>query len=160
MRASLLASLSLPVLLLACQGDEPGGIEASVARATLDMNPAAPDALANLDITVEIQARGQPEEVTLGEVMITAQPDCDMPWFLTLDDEIVRHLDETEVSEPAAQRCGRHRRRPPGVLVLQRDVGLAPLLVRDLSLQRVEPLLVGPLAPRGVRHRPRLAPGQ
>lgn len=29
-------------------------------------------------------------------VMITAQPDCDMPWFLTLDDEIVRHLDETE----------------------------------------------------------------
>ncbi|NNE92324.1 MAG: disulfide bond chaperone, partial [Verrucomicrobiales bacterium] len=29
-------------------------------------------------------------------VMITAQPDCDMPWFLTLDDGIIRHLDETE----------------------------------------------------------------
>lgn len=29
-------------------------------------------------------------------VMLTAQPDCDMPWFLTLDDETVRQLDENE----------------------------------------------------------------
>ncbi len=29
-------------------------------------------------------------------VMVTAQPDCDMPWFLTLDDELIRGLDETE----------------------------------------------------------------
>lgn len=29
-------------------------------------------------------------------VMITAQPDCDMPWFLTLDDELVRNLDRDE----------------------------------------------------------------
>lgn len=29
-------------------------------------------------------------------VMVTAQPDCDMPWFLTLDDELIRNLDETE----------------------------------------------------------------
>ncbi len=29
-------------------------------------------------------------------VMVTAQPDCDMPWFLTLDDEMIRSLDEEE----------------------------------------------------------------
>ncbi|MCB1232677.1 MAG: Hsp33 family molecular chaperone HslO [Verrucomicrobiae bacterium] len=29
-------------------------------------------------------------------VMVTAQPDCDMPWFLTLDDDSIRKLDETE----------------------------------------------------------------
>lgn len=29
-------------------------------------------------------------------VMITAQPDCDMPWFLTLDDDLVRRLDQDE----------------------------------------------------------------
>jgi molecular chaperone Hsp33 len=29
-------------------------------------------------------------------VMVTAQPDCDMPWFLTLDDEAIRSLDQTE----------------------------------------------------------------
>ncbi len=29
-------------------------------------------------------------------VMVTAQPDCDMPWFLTLDDEQVRTLDQNE----------------------------------------------------------------
>jgi molecular chaperone Hsp33 len=29
-------------------------------------------------------------------VMLTAQPDCDMPWFLTLDDELVRTLDDDE----------------------------------------------------------------
>ena len=60
--------------MLGCQGEESGGIEASVARATLDVNPGSPDGIAGLDITVELQARSQPEEVTLGEVMITAQP--------------------------------------------------------------------------------------
>lgn len=29
-------------------------------------------------------------------VMVTAQPDCDMPWFLTLGDETIRDLDEAE----------------------------------------------------------------
>lgn len=29
-------------------------------------------------------------------VMLTAQPDCDMPWFLTLDDETVKQLDTDE----------------------------------------------------------------
>ena len=29
-------------------------------------------------------------------VMVTAQPDCDMPWFLTLDNEKIRNLDEEE----------------------------------------------------------------
>ena len=29
-------------------------------------------------------------------VMVTAQPDCDMPWFLTLDDDKIRSLDEDE----------------------------------------------------------------
>lgn len=29
-------------------------------------------------------------------VMLTAQPDCDMPWFLSLDDDSIRRLDQTE----------------------------------------------------------------
>lgn len=29
-------------------------------------------------------------------VMLSAQPDCDMPWFLTLDDEAIRVLDQSE----------------------------------------------------------------
>lgn len=29
-------------------------------------------------------------------VMVTAQPDCDMPWFLTLDDGLIRRLDADE----------------------------------------------------------------
>lgn len=29
-------------------------------------------------------------------VMLSAQPDCDMPWFLTLDDESIKRLDEDE----------------------------------------------------------------
>lgn len=41
---------------------------------SLDANQGSPEGLANLDISVELQARGQPEEVTLSEVMITAQP--------------------------------------------------------------------------------------
>ncbi len=75
MRPAPLARLVLPAfLLLACQSEEPGGVEASVVRAQLDVNPARPEALANLDVTVELQGRGQPEEVTLGSAMITAQP--------------------------------------------------------------------------------------
>lgn len=29
-------------------------------------------------------------------VMVTAQPDCDMPWFLTLDDEQIKTIDQSE----------------------------------------------------------------
>jgi len=29
-------------------------------------------------------------------VMLTAQPDCDMPWFLTLDDDAIKRLDDEE----------------------------------------------------------------
>lgn len=74
MRVHRLAPLSFFAFLLACQGEEPGGIEASVVSATLSANRGAPEGLANLDVSVELQARGQPEEVTLSEVMITAQP--------------------------------------------------------------------------------------
>lgn len=77
MRSASIALLLLPAFLYACQGEEPGGVEASVVRAQLDVNPAQPDALANLDVTVELQGRGQPEEVTLGSAMITAQPVTD-----------------------------------------------------------------------------------
>jgi len=73
-RTALLLSSTL---LLACQGDEPGGIEAAVAMGQLTVTSAQADALANLDVTVEIQAKGQPEEVSLGEVTITQQPVTD-----------------------------------------------------------------------------------
>lgn len=69
--------LLLATSLLACQGDEAGGIDATVVRAQLDVASAQPDALANLDVTVDLQARGQPEEVELGEAIIIAQPVTD-----------------------------------------------------------------------------------
>lgn len=77
MRARGLALLLPFALLLACQGEEPGGIEVGVARSSLETNQGMPDGLANLDVSVELQTLGQPEEVTLGEVMITAQPVSD-----------------------------------------------------------------------------------
>lgn len=84
MRPTLSASLLvLCVHLLACQGDEAGGLEVTVVRAQLDVNVDQPDALANLDVTVDMQGRGQPEEVELGEVIITAQPVTDSSDRLT-----------------------------------------------------------------------------
>lgn len=46
-------------------------------------------------------------------VMISAQPDCDMPWFLTLDDDAVRDLDQHETLSLLERRffrfdCGCH----------------------------------------------------
>jgi hypothetical protein len=76
-RPARIALLLLPAFLLACQGEEPGGVEASIARVTLGVDPAQADALADLDVTVELQARGQAEEVTLSSATITAQPVTD-----------------------------------------------------------------------------------
>ncbi len=97
MRASGLAPLLFPALLLACSGEEPGGIEASVARATLDVNSGMPDGIANLDVTIELQALGQPEEVTLGEVMITAQPITDSSATLAFTAEMMNPQGEDPV---------------------------------------------------------------
>lgn len=83
MRALLSAPLVLTTLLLACRAEEAGGVEASVVRATLEVNEAQPDALATLDVTLELQGRGQPEEVTLGSAIITAQPVTDSSNTLT-----------------------------------------------------------------------------
>lgn len=46
-------------------------------------------------------------------VMVTAQPDCDMPWFLTLDDDLIRRLDQDEELSLLERRffryhCGCH----------------------------------------------------
>lgn len=46
-------------------------------------------------------------------VMITAQPDCDLPWFLALDDDAVRTLDQHETLSLLESRffrfdCGCH----------------------------------------------------
>lgn len=100
----------LACLLLAlpgCPSEEPGGIEASVARAQIDVNPAQPDALATLDVTVELQTAGQPEDVELGEVTITAQPVTDDSERMTFaaemmnpqgDDPVVRLAAGEEIS--------------------------------------------------------------
>lgn len=47
------------------------------------------DGLAALDVTVELQARGQPEEVTLGEVRVTAQPVTDSSETATITAEMM-----------------------------------------------------------------------
>ncbi len=75
-------SLRLVMLLavsasLGCSDEPPGGIEISVERAQLDVNSAAPDAIAELDVTVELQTRGQAEDVTLVRTTITEQPVSD-----------------------------------------------------------------------------------
>ena len=46
-------------------------------------------------------------------VMVTAQPDCDMPWFLTLDDNLIQTLDQDEELSLLERRyfrfdCGCH----------------------------------------------------
>ena len=58
----------------ACATEEPGGIDAAVARAELDVDPAMLEARAELDVTVEVQTRGQPEDVTLEAVVINELP--------------------------------------------------------------------------------------
>lgn len=98
-RSASLASLLLPFLLTACQSEELGGVEASVVRAQLDVNPAQADALANLDVTVELQAREQPEEVTLSRATITAQPVTDASDSLTFD----AHMVNTQSADPTVR---------------------------------------------------------
>jgi hypothetical protein len=88
-RLASLASLLLPAFLSACQGDEPGGVEASVNQALIAVNPAAPDSNANLTLTVDLQARGQPEEVTLSSLTITQQPVSDSSDSLTFEAHMV-----------------------------------------------------------------------
>jgi len=94
----LLASLLLPTLLPACQGEEPGGIEAAVELAQIDVNPAAPDTNASLNLTVELQARGQPEEVSLVSLTITEQPVSDASNSLAFEASMVdTQTDDTVV---------------------------------------------------------------
>lgn len=71
--APLLALFALP----ACKGEEAGGLDASVNQALIAVDPAAPDSNATLTLTVDLESRGQPEEVTLGRVTITKQPVSD-----------------------------------------------------------------------------------
>lgn len=86
---SLFAALLLPTLLPACQGEEPGGIEAAVELAQIDVNPGAPDTNVSLNVTVELQARGQPEDVSLVSLAITEQPVSDASNSLTFEASLV-----------------------------------------------------------------------
>jgi hypothetical protein len=88
-RLASIASLLLPAFLFACQGDEPGGIEASVNQALIQVDPALPDSNATLTLTVDLQARGQPEEVTLSSLTITQQPVSDSSQSLTFEAHMV-----------------------------------------------------------------------
>ena len=89
MRLAPIASLLLPLVLTACQGDEPGGIEASVNQAQIQVNPAAPDSNATLTLTVDLEAKGQPEEVELSSLVITQQPVSDSSERLTFEAHMV-----------------------------------------------------------------------
>jgi hypothetical protein len=96
---SLFVALLSTTLLPACQGEEPGGIEASVELSQIDVNPAAPDTNASLNITVELQARGQPEDVSLVSVTITEQPVSDASRSLALEVAMV----DTQTNDPVAR---------------------------------------------------------
>lgn len=89
MRHASIASLLLPFVLTACQGEEPGGVEASIARVTLGVDPAQADALANLDLTVDLETRGQPEEVTLASATLTQQPVSDSSPSIELEAHMI-----------------------------------------------------------------------
>lgn len=92
-----LASLLLPSFLSACQGDEPGGIEASVSQAQIQVDPAAPDTNATLTLLVDLEANGQPEEVTLGSLTITKQPVTDDSDSLTFEAHMVNTMGDDSV---------------------------------------------------------------
>ncbi len=87
---------------LGCADDPPGGIEVSVERAQLDVTPGQPDANAELDITVEVQTRGQPEDVTLGEVTITTQPVTEDSESMTFDARLVNPQGDDPIVRLAA----------------------------------------------------------
>src|SRR4029078_13389913 len=84
-RLAAIAPLLPALVLSACKGDEPGGIEASINQALIQVNPAAPDSNATLTLTVELQARGQPEEIELSSLTITQQPVSDSSESLTFE---------------------------------------------------------------------------
>lgn len=99
LRLPALVPLLLPVFLSACQGEEPGGVEASVELAQLEVDPAQPDANARLTLTVELQARGQAEEVSLVGLTITEQPVSDSSRSLTFAASMV----DTETDDSVAR---------------------------------------------------------
>lgn len=99
MRLRLFAAFLVPALLPACQGEEPGGIEAAVELAQIDVNPAVPDTNASLNLTVELQARGQPEDVSLVSLTITEQPVSDASNSLTFEASLV----DTETDDTVAR---------------------------------------------------------
>lgn len=111
MRASSLALRwsSLPLaslLLLGCPSEEVGGVEIGIARGQLDANPAVPDGLATLDLTVELQAQDLATEVTLSRVTITEQPVTDASPELDLGVEMINTVDDGSVVRLAAGEMG------------------------------------------------------
>lgn len=92
-----LASLLTILALSACQGDEPGGIEASVSQAQIQVDPAVPDTNATLTLLVDLEAKGQPEEVTLGSLTITQQPVTDDSDSLTFEAHMVNTMGDDSV---------------------------------------------------------------
>jgi len=88
-----------PLTLAACADEEPGGVEASVARAQLDVDPMRPDSLATLELTVDLQARGQAVEVRFRHLAITALPLSESSEELSLMAELV----STQGDEPVVR---------------------------------------------------------
>lgn len=101
--ASITALLLVCVLVPACQGDEAGGLDASVNQALLTVNPAAPDSNATLTLTVDLESRGQPEKVSLSSVTITKQPVTDSSDSLTFE----AHMVNTQ-GDDSVVRMGKH----------------------------------------------------
>lgn len=92
-----LASLLAILALSACQGDEPGGIEASVSQARIEVDPAAPDTNATLTLLVDLETKGQPEEITLGSLTITRQPVTEDSDSLTFEAHMVNTMGDDSV---------------------------------------------------------------
>lgn len=73
-------------------------------------------------------------------VMVTAQPDCDLAWFQSLDDEAIRRLDQTEALSLLEERryrweCGCNDQRMMSVLAASFRSNPADLFGDDQSLR-------------------------
>lgn len=95
-RPASIAALLLPLALAACPSEETGGLEASVVRVQLTVDPMRPDSLANLDLTVELRAHGRAEEAALSRATITQQPVSDSSPSLDFE----AHMINTQGDDP------------------------------------------------------------
>jgi hypothetical protein len=66
------------LLAMGCPDEGPRGLAVTVNNARIGVNRSAPDALADLDVTLELVAQRQAASAAVDEVSITPLPDRDL----------------------------------------------------------------------------------